>query len=171
MTESKDTHLKKDSSPGTKSKQQEDKEELQSDDCETKKIEVFLPKPIDPIPSGKKTSFELQTNLPPEIALAILPHISDEQRKMLINELGKENERQFEAFKIYSRFKDKKHLASIIFSILIIFVAIGLTIFFTLTGHTELLEKVIQIILTASGGGGLVILVLHKKGMIATKQS
>ena len=108
----------------------------------------------------------MQTNLPPEIALATLPYISSDERKLLINEIGKENERMFEAFKIQLKSYEKHSIIDKIYYGIFVIIFIALMLHLLINGYETLIYQIIALALSALGGGGYIILRLHKKGKL-----
>lgn len=138
--------------------------------AQKEEVVIVPPKPPEPSRIIKTGGFKMQTNLPPEIALATLPHISSEERKMLIGEIAKENERMFEAFKLNVDFQNKNSKRNKIFLVFLTIVIFSLAIFLLLNGFDSFFEKILTLTLGAFGGSGTLIIILHKKGMISPSE-
>lgn len=155
MSDSKSTHtdISEDNpNKGTCQKQEKSKE-----------FEIIPPQPSE-ILRQKPGNLTLRTNLPPpELAFATLPHISSDERKMLIGEIGKENERMFKAFQIKTDLENKNSIRDKIFSISIILIIIGVMIFLLLIGKDQYFEKILTVLLSAFGGSGVILIYLRKK--------
>lgn len=138
----------------------------------SKELEIAPLKPPAPpkiITSSIEGGIQLQTNLPPEIALATLPYISSDERKMLIGEMAKENERMFESFKLQLGTINKESIINKVCGGLIIILAVAISIYLLATGHIELFRELINIAVIFGGGGGTTVYILYKKGVFAHK--
>lgn len=155
MTDSKDTQESGTLDP-TKDKKEESTTPILAKPPELKRV----------IRSG---AFNLQTNLPPEIALATLPHISADERKMLIGEIAKENERMFEAYKINMDYQNTNSKRNKIFLGFIVIIFLILTMFLLVNGRDSLFEKILTLFFGAFGGGGTLVIYLYRKGYFSSQ--
>ncbi len=122
-------------------------------------IKIIEPPQINP-PAFKNEQTQIRgviRGLPPEYAIAILPHISNSERADLIKEIGKENERHFIFF-------SKKRRESFFLKVFSIIVVSLLLVFFVATNNLSLVERLLQITLAAFGGAGLYIAYQKKAG-------
>jgi len=127
---------------------------------------IVPPKPPEPARIMKAEGFRMQTNLPPEYAIAALPHIDSEERKLLIEEMGKENQRIFEVYQMHLNFqkKDSRHNKWLFVFCSILFA--GLMIYCLSKGHETFFERILTLGLGGFGGGGIIILYIYKTGLL-----
>jgi hypothetical protein len=158
MSDSRDIQKNGDSKDKEKSKDKKDD------------IEILPPDPpeLKELTKRKLSGVALHSNLPPEITLATLPHISSDERKMLIQEISKENERMYQAFLETKKYKEKESNKDRIFTIFIILILISVMFALLYLGKDAYFEKLLQILLGAFGGGGLIIYKIYKRKVIDT---
>ena len=142
-------NIKKNKEQNTSSSKQEGRNKNETEH----KIPIVEPPQIKSPPTIKEKSTQIGligSSLPPEYAIAILPHISSDERKKLIDEIGRENERYF----VYASKKRNQSFWLKIFSLII---CCGLLIFFAEKGQFPIIEKLLHMLLAGIGGAGYVI--------------
>jgi len=97
----------------------------------------------------------------------MLPHISGDERKMLIGELAKENSRQYDAFCAVLNHKKSRTNHCFWRSVLLIILFVSLIVFFSILGKEAFAEKLIQTAVILCGGGGLTTLYLFNNGYLS----
>ena len=140
-------NIKKNKGKNTNSRKQEVRSENKHS------IPIVEPPQIKSPPPTNAKSTQIGfigSSLPPEYAIAILPHISSDERKKLIDEIGKENERYFD-------YASKKRNQSFWFKIFSSILFVGLLIFFVEKDQFPIIEKLLDVLLAGGAGAGYVI--------------
>lgn len=131
-----------------------------------KPVEILPPDPIELLKqrTSSVSGVSVRSNLPPEITLATLPHISSDERKMLIEEISKENQRMFDAFQLSLKFSDKESKRDKIFLIFIIIFLAFVMFLLLKMGKDEIFNTLLKALLGAFGGSGIILYhIFYKK--------